>query len=45
METAVERVWAFEYVRARREVGPAKGFGFVDDNPLRSPKAPREASR
>ena len=29
METAVERAWAFEYVRALRELGSRYGFGFV----------------
>lgn len=38
METAVERVWAYEYVRALRAVGPSKFFGFVDARPLRSPQ-------
>ena len=43
METAVERVWAIEYVRALCEVGPAKGFGWVDRRPLHSPQ-PAERS-
>jgi hypothetical protein len=38
METAVERAWAFEYVKALREAGPRKGFGFVDTKPLHSPQ-------
>jgi hypothetical protein len=38
METSVERAWAFEYVRALREIGPSKGFGYVDAKPLRSPQ-------
>ena len=38
METAVERVWALEYSRGVRRLGPSKGFGFVDLLPLRSPQ-------
>jgi hypothetical protein len=38
METAVERAWAYEYVRALRAVGPSKFFGFVDERPLRNPQ-------
>jgi hypothetical protein len=38
METPVERVWAFEYVRAMREIAPRTGFGFVDAKPLHSPQ-------
>jgi hypothetical protein len=38
METAVERAWAFEYVRALRVIGPSKGFGYVDAKPLHSPQ-------
>jgi hypothetical protein len=34
METAVERAWAFEYVKAMRELAPSLGFGFVDAKPL-----------
>lgn len=34
METAIERAWAFEYVRALREFRPRYGFGFVDAKPL-----------
>jgi len=30
METAWERVWALEYVKAMRELRPRYGFGFVD---------------
>ena len=41
METAVERVWAFEYVKALRELGPSKGFGYVDAKPLHSPQLGR----
>jgi hypothetical protein len=45
METAVEQVWAREYVRAMGELAPAKGFGFVDGRPLRHPEpAERVAS-
>ena len=38
METAIERAWAIEYVRALRELGPRYLFGFVDAKPLRSPQ-------
>ena len=38
METAWERVWALEYVKAMRELAPKYGFGFVDAKPLRSPE-------
>ena len=38
LETAIERAWAIEYVKAMRELGPSKGFGFVDAKPLRSPR-------
>jgi hypothetical protein len=38
LETAVERVWAYEYVAAMRELAPRKGFGFVDGKPLRRPE-------
>lgn len=38
METAIERAWAIEYVRALRELGPRYGFGFVDAKPLRRPQ-------
>jgi hypothetical protein len=45
LETAVERVWAYEYVAAMRELAPRKGFGFVDGKPLRRPdRAERVAS-
>ena len=37
LETAIERAWAIEYVKAMRELGPRYGFGFVDAKPLRSP--------
>lgn len=38
LETAIERAWATEYVKAMRELGPRYGFGFVDARPLRSPR-------
>jgi len=38
LETAVERVWAYEYVAAMRELAPRYGFGFVDGKPLRRPE-------
>jgi len=38
LETAVEKVWAYEYVAAMRELAPRKGFGFVDGKPLRRPE-------
>lgn len=38
METAAERVWAFEYAKAIRQLAGSKGFGFVDLLPLRSPQ-------
>jgi len=41
METPVERVWAFEYVKALRELGPSKGFGDIDAKPLHSPRSRR----
>jgi hypothetical protein len=44
METAVERLWAFEYVKAMRELGPSKLFGFVDAKPLRSPQPAEKAT-
>jgi hypothetical protein len=44
METPVERVWAFEYVKALRELGPSKGFGYVDAKPLQSPQAAEKAA-
>ena len=40
LETAVERVWAYEYVVAMRERAPRYGFGFVDGKPLRRPQLP-----
>ena len=45
METAVERVWAIEYVTALCEVGPSKGFGWIDRKPMRSPKPAEAAAR
>jgi hypothetical protein len=44
METAVERVWAIEYVAALCEVGPSKGSGFIDRKPLRSPRPAEKAA-
>jgi hypothetical protein len=45
LETAVERVWAYEYVQTMRRLAPSKGFGFVDAKPLKSPEpAERVAS-
>lgn len=45
VETAVERVWATEYVRAMRELAPSKGFGFVDATPLHSPEPAERVAR
>ncbi|HEY8727150.1 MAG TPA: hypothetical protein VIL91_10695, partial [Gaiellaceae bacterium] len=45
METAVERAWATEYVRAMRELAPSKGFGYVDAKPLRSPEPAERVAR
>jgi len=45
METAIERTWAFEYVKAMREVGQRYGFGFVDERPLRSPQPAESSAR
>jgi hypothetical protein len=42
MQTAPEREWARVYVETLRRVGPSKGFGFVDEKPL---ETPREARR
>lgn len=42
MATAPEREWARAYVAALDEIGPSKGFGWVDEFPL---KRPREATR
>lgn len=42
MQTAPEREWARAYVEALRTIGPSKGFGWVDEKPL---KRPREATR
>jgi hypothetical protein len=44
METPVERLWAFEYVKAMRELGPSKLFGFVDGKPLHSPQSAEKAA-
>jgi hypothetical protein len=44
MGTGLERVWAFEYVAAMRELAPAWCFGFVDARPLRSPQPAERAS-
>jgi len=45
LQSAVERVWALEYVKAMRELAPRYGFGFVDAKPLRRPEpAERVAS-
>jgi hypothetical protein len=44
METPVERAWAFEYVKALRELGPSKGFGYVDAKPLHSPQVAEKAA-
>jgi hypothetical protein len=45
METAIERAWAFEYVKALHEVGPVKGFGFIDRKPLHSPQPAEQSAR
>jgi hypothetical protein len=45
LESAVERAWAFEYVKAMRELAPAKGFGFVDAKPLRHPEPAERVAR
>jgi hypothetical protein len=45
METAWERVWALEYVKAMRELRPRYGFGFVDAKPLRSPEPAERVAR
>jgi hypothetical protein len=44
MDTPVERAWAFEYVKAMRELSPSKLFGFVDAKPLRSPQPAEKAA-
>ena len=44
IETVVERAWAFEYVKAMRELGPLNLFGFVDAKPLRSPQPAEKAA-
>jgi hypothetical protein len=43
-ETAVERAWAIEYVKAMRELAPRYLFGFVDAKPLRSPQPAEQAA-
>jgi hypothetical protein len=45
METAWERVWALEYVKAMRELAPKYGFGFVDAKPLRNPEPAERVAR
>jgi hypothetical protein len=45
METAVERAWAFEYVRAMREIAARYCFGFVDAKPLHSPEPAERVAR
>lgn len=45
METDVERVWTFEYVKAMRLLGPKYLFGFVDAKPLASPQPADKAAR
>ena len=45
METAWERVWALEYVKAMRELAAKYGFGFVDARPLRSPEPAERVAR
>ncbi len=44
MEPPVERIWAFEYVQAMRELARTRCFGFVDAKPLRSPQPAQRAS-
>jgi hypothetical protein len=44
-KTGVERAWAIEYVRAMRELAPAKGFGFVDAKPLHHPEPAERVGR
>jgi hypothetical protein len=45
LETAVERGWAVEYVRAMRELAPRKGFGYVDARPLQRPEPAERVAR
>ena len=45
LDSAVERAWAVEYVRAMRELAPRKGFGFVDAKPLASPEPAERVAR
>lgn len=44
METAVERVWAFEYAAKLRASGGSKWFGFVDAKPLHAPGEARRVA-
>jgi hypothetical protein len=44
MQTAPEREWARAYVEALRQVGPSKGFGFVDAKPLETPQEARRVA-
>jgi hypothetical protein len=44
MATPVEQVWAFEYVKAMRELATCKGFGYVDAKPLQSPQPAERAA-
>ena len=45
METAIERAWAFEYVKAMQELGARYGYGFVDSHPLHAPETAERAAR
>jgi hypothetical protein len=45
METGIERAWAYAYVKALEEVGPAKGFGFIDRKPLHAPRPAEQSAR
>lgn len=45
MQTGAERLWAFEYVKAMREVGARYGFGYVDARPLQAPQPADESAR
>jgi hypothetical protein len=38
LETALERAWAHEYVRAMQEVGALYVYGYVDARPLKTPR-------
>jgi hypothetical protein len=44
METAVERAWSLAYVEALCDVGPRKGFGFIDRKPLHAPQPAERAA-